>query len=134
MRSAWRALAVASLSTTMLFSGPASFAAVTAGTAHPDMRVCTVDAAIETRIDALIATMSLEQKADLSGAGPLALTLDLSVDKAPTAPAMLELRCSPGCIARLDDVTAPFALSSNAPMRLTLSSIALTPVKETPCR
>ncbi|RYD45727.1 MAG: glycoside hydrolase family 3 protein [Sphingomonadales bacterium] len=101
--------------------------------------------------------------ADLSGAGPLALMLDLKVDRAPTAPATLELRCGPGCTARLDigprlaaiagqgwqrlaiplsclsgaqldHVTAPFALSSSAPMRLTLSSIALTPVKETSCR
>ena len=101
--------------------------------------------------------------ADLSGAGPLALTLDLRVDQAPAAPATLELRCGPGCTARLDirprlaaiagqgwqtltiplsglpgaridHVTAPFALSSSAPMRLTLSSIALTPVKETSCR
>lgn len=101
--------------------------------------------------------------ADLSGAGPLALTLDLRVDQAPIAPAMLELRCGPGCTARLDianrlaaiagkgwqtlsiplvclpgarlgSVTVPFALSSSAPMRLTLSSIALTPAKETPCR
>ncbi|MBJ7437454.1 MAG: exo 1,3/1,4-beta-D-glucan glucohydrolase [Sphingopyxis sp.] len=101
--------------------------------------------------------------ADLSGAGPLALTLAVKVDQAPFAPAMLELRCGPGCTARLDiaprlaaiagqgwlavtiplgclpdarleHVTAPFALSSSAPMRLTLSSIALTPVKETPCR
>jgi len=101
--------------------------------------------------------------ADLSGAGPLALTLDLRVDQAPTAPAMLEIRCGPGCTARLDiaprlagfagqgwqtlsiplsclidarldTITAPFALSSSAPMRLALSSISLTPVKETPCR
>ena len=103
------------------------------------------------------------RSADLSRAGPLALTLDLRVDQAPAAPAMLEMRCGPGCTvrldiaprlaamagrgwqkleipltclpgARLDTVTAPFALSSSAPMRLTLSSIALTPVKETPCR
>lgn len=101
--------------------------------------------------------------ADLSAAGPLALTLDLRVDQAPAAPATLEIRCGPGCTARLDiaprlaaiagqgwqtlsiplsclpgarldGVTAPFALSSSTPMRLTLSSIALTPVKETPCR
>ena len=101
--------------------------------------------------------------ADLSGVGPIALSIDLKVDQAPTAPATLELRCGPGCTARLDisprlaviagqgwqtltiplsclsgarldHVTAPFALSSSAPMRLTLSSIALTPVKETPCR
>lgn len=101
--------------------------------------------------------------ADLSGAGPLALTLDLRVDQAPAGPAMLEIRCGPGCTARLDIadrlatiagrgwqrlsiplsclpgakldyITAPFALSSSAPLRLTLSSIALTPVKETPCR
>jgi beta-glucosidase len=101
--------------------------------------------------------------ADLSGAGPLALTLDLRVDRAPPGPAMLELRCGPGCIARLDigprlaalagrgwqtlsiplaclpdarleSVTAAFALSSSAPMRFTLSSIALTPIKETSCR
>jgi beta-glucosidase len=101
--------------------------------------------------------------ADLSGAGPLALTLEARVDEAPTAPAMLELRCGPGCTARLDiaprlaaiagqgwqtlaiplsclsgarldNVTAPFALSSSASMRLTLSSITLTPVKESPCR
>lgn len=101
--------------------------------------------------------------ADLSGAGPLALTLALKVDQAPSAPAMLELRCGPGCTARLDiaprlaaiagkgwqsvtiplsclpdarldHITAPFALSSSASMRLTLSSIALTSVKETPCR
>ncbi|AJA10825.1 beta-glucosidase [Sphingopyxis fribergensis] len=101
--------------------------------------------------------------ADLSAAGPLALALDLRVDQAPTAPAMLEIRCGPGCTARLDiadrlatiagkgwqsasiplscvpgakldNITAPFALSSSAPLRLTLSSIALTPVKETPCR
>jgi len=44
----------------------------------------------------------------------------------------IPLSCLSG--ARLDHVTAPFALSSSAPMRLTLSSIALTPVKETPCR
>ncbi len=103
------------------------------------------------------------RSADLSRAAPLALTLDLRVDQAPAAPAMLEMRCGPGCTvrldiaprlaamagrgwqkleipltclpgARLDTVTAPFALSSSAPMRLTLSSIALTPVKETPCR
>ncbi|MBA3939735.1 MAG: 1,4-beta-D-glucan glucohydrolase [Sphingopyxis sp.] len=101
--------------------------------------------------------------ADLSGAGPLALTLDLRVDRAPPGPAMLELRCGPGCTARLDigprlaalagrgwqtlsiplaclpdarleSVTAAFALSSSAPMRFTLSSIALTPIKETSCR
>ncbi|SEH16251.1 exo-1,4-beta-glucosidase [Sphingopyxis sp. YR583] len=101
--------------------------------------------------------------ANLSGAGSLALTVDLKIDQAPTAPATLELRCGPGCTARLDigprlaaiaskgwqslsiplsclpdvrldNVTAPFALSSNAPLRLTLSSIALTPIKETPCR
>ncbi|MBJ7501084.1 MAG: exo 1,3/1,4-beta-D-glucan glucohydrolase [Sphingopyxis sp.] len=101
--------------------------------------------------------------ADLSRAGPLALTLDLRVDQAPAGPATLELRCGAGCTARLDiaprlsaiaakgwqtlsvplaclsgaqldKVTAPFALSSGMPMRLTLSSIALTPVKETPCR
>jgi beta-glucosidase len=101
--------------------------------------------------------------ADLSSAGPLALTLDLRVDQAPAGPATLEIRCGPGCTARLDiadrltaiagqgwqtlsiplaclpgakldHITAPFALSSSAPMRLTLSSIALTPVKETPCR
>ncbi|WP_431559773.1 glycoside hydrolase family 3 protein [Sphingopyxis sp.] len=99
--------------------------------------------------------------ADLSGAGPLAL--DLEVDQAPAAPAMLELRCGSSCTARLDigprlaviagqgwqtltiplaclagaqldHVTAPFALSSSAPMRLTLTSIALTPVRETSCR
>ena len=101
--------------------------------------------------------------ADLSAAGPLALTLDLRIDQGPTAPATLEIRCGPGCTARLDiaprlaaiagqgwqklsiplsclpgarldSVTAPFALSSGTPLRLTLSSIALTPVKETPCR
>ena len=101
--------------------------------------------------------------ADLSDAGPLVLTLDLRVDQAPIATAMLELRCSPGCTARLDigprlaaiagqgwqtltiplsclsaarldHVTAPFALSSSAPMRLTLSSIALAPAKDMTCR
>ncbi|HEV2600250.1 exo 1,3/1,4-beta-D-glucan glucohydrolase [Sphingopyxis sp.] len=101
--------------------------------------------------------------ADLSRAGPLALAIDLRVDRAPTGPATLELRCGPGCTARLDiaprlaaiagkgwqtlaiplaclpeakldTITAPFALSSSAPMRFTLSSIALTPVKETSCR
>ena len=101
--------------------------------------------------------------ADLSGAGPLALTLDLRVDQAPTAPAMLEIRCGPGCTARLDiasrlaaiadkgwqkieiplaclpnvkldAVTAPFVLSSSGRMRLTLSSIALTPAKDMTCR
>lgn len=101
--------------------------------------------------------------ADLSGAGPLALMLDLRVDRAPTAAAMLEVRCGPGCTARLDiagrlsaiagrgwqsisiplaclrgarldSVTAPFALSSNTPMRLTLSAITLTPSKDTTCR
>ncbi len=104
--------------------------------------------------------------ADLSGAGPLALTLDLRVDRAPAGPATFEVRCGAGCTARLDiadrlaaiagkgwqtlsiplsclpgarldSVTAPFALSSSAPMRLTLSSIALTPIKdakETSCR
>ncbi len=101
--------------------------------------------------------------ADLSDAGPLVLTLDLRVDHAPIATAMLELRCGPGCTARLDigprlaaiagqgwqtltiplsclsaarldHVTAPFALSSSAPMRLTLSSIALAPAKDMTCR
>jgi beta-glucosidase len=104
--------------------------------------------------------------ADLSDAGPLALTLDLRIDQAPSGAATLEIRCGPGCTARLDiagrlaaiagegwqtlsiplaclpgarldGVTAPFALSSSAPMRLTLSSIALTPIKdakETSCR
>ena len=104
--------------------------------------------------------------ADLSGAGALALTLDLRVDQAPTGPATLELRCGAGCTARLDiadrlavvagkgwqtlaiplsclpgarldTVTAPFALSTGAPMRLTLSSIGLMPLreaKEIPCR
>lgn len=96
--------------------------------------------------------------ADLSGAGSLALRLDLRVDQAPSAPAMLEIRCGPGCSARLDiasrlaavagkgwqtlsiplsclpgarldAITAPFALSSSTPMRLTLSSIALTTAK-----
>ncbi len=101
--------------------------------------------------------------ADLSRAGPLALTLDLRVDQAPTSPAMLEIRCGPGCTARLDiagrlaaivgkgwqkidvplaclpsakleAVTAPFVLSSSGPLRLTLSSIALTPAKDMICR
>lgn len=101
--------------------------------------------------------------ADLSGTGPLAVTLDLRVDQAPAGPAMLELRCGPGCTARLDiadrlaaiagkgwqtlaipltclpgarldSVTAPFALSSSAPLRLTLSSIALNPTKDLSCR
>lgn len=101
--------------------------------------------------------------ADLTKAGPLALTLDLRIDQAPTGPTTLEVRCGPGCTARLDIAdrlaaiagrgwqtlsiplsclpgarldafSAPFALSSNAPMRLTLSSIALTPAKETSCR
>ncbi len=99
---------------------------------------------------------------DLSSAGPLALTLDLRVDQAPTGPAMLELRCGPGCTARLDialrlaaiagrgwqtlsiplaclpgarltSVTTPFALASSGAMRLTLSSIALTPAKDPTC-
>jgi len=107
--------------------------------------------------------VSNPRAADLSAAGPLALALDLRVDQAPTAPAMLEIRCGPGCTARLDiadrlaaiagkgwqsvsiplscltgtkldHITAPFALSSSAPLRLTLSSIALTPTKETSCR
>lgn len=101
--------------------------------------------------------------ADLSDAGPLVLTLDLRVDQAPIATAMLELRCGPGCTARLDigprlaaiagqgwqtltiplsclsaaridHVSAPFVLSSSAPMRLTLSSIALAPAKDMTCR
>ena len=101
--------------------------------------------------------------ADLSDAGPLVLTLDLRVDQAPIATAMLELRCGPGCTARLDigprlaaiagqgwqtltiplsclsaaridHVSAPFVLSSSAPMRLTHSSIALAPAKDMTCR
>jgi beta-glucosidase len=100
--------------------------------------------------------------ADLSQAGPLAVVFDLRVDEAPKGPAMLELRCGPGCAARLDiapriaalagqgwqsltvplaclpgarldQVTAPVALSTSGAMRLTLSSVALLPAKEVPC-
>jgi beta-glucosidase len=100
--------------------------------------------------------------ADLSQAGPLAVAFDLRVDEAPKGPAMLELRCGPGCTARLDiapriaalagqgwqsltiplaclpgarldQVTAPVALSTSGAMRLTLSSVALLPAKEVPC-
>ncbi|WP_083721159.1 glycoside hydrolase family 3 protein [Sphingopyxis sp. QXT-31] len=100
--------------------------------------------------------------ADLSQAGPLAIVFDLKIDEAPKGAAMLELRCGPGCTARLDiaprlaalagqgwqsltiplaclpgarldQVTAPAVLSTSGAMRLTLSSVALLPAKEVPC-
>ncbi len=99
---------------------------------------------------------------DLRAAGPLALTLDLRIDEAPTGPVQLELQCGPGCVARidiaprlatiagkgwqsvsiplaclpggrLDRVTVPFAMSTSARLRLTLAAVALIPAKDTRC-
>ena len=98
---------------------------------------------------------------DLSRAGPLALSITVRIDETPVAPVALELKCGPGCSARLDvtarltaiagagwttlvvplqclpgadlsRVTAPFALSTGGRMRLSLSSVALVPSKGSP--
>ncbi|MEG3181370.1 glycoside hydrolase family 3 protein [Sphingomonas sp. LT1P40] len=100
--------------------------------------------------------------ADLTAAGPLALTIELKVDEAPAAPVMVEIKCGPGCLARLDlttrlaaivgkgwqtvsvplaclgdarlnKVTAPFVLSTGGRLRLTLGTVALMPTKESTC-
>lgn len=100
--------------------------------------------------------------ADLSGAGPLMLSLALRVDTAPTAPVALEIRCGPACAGRVDvtralaalagrgwgrldlplrclpgldlaGVTAPLALSTSGRLGITLSRIALEPAKDVPC-
>ena len=101
--------------------------------------------------------------ADLSHAGPQAVSMVLRVDEAPADPVTLDLKCGPGCSAKLDitarftaladkgwttlavplrclhgadltHVTAPFALSTSGHMRLSLSTIALVPSKgDSPC-
>jgi beta-glucosidase len=96
------------------------------------------------------------------GQKALSITVALRVDRAPTAPASLELRCGQGCSGRRDvtaaiaglarrgwttlsvplaclagadprKVTAPFAITTSGEMRLSISSISLQPSRGEPC-
>ncbi|WP_294294885.1 exo 1,3/1,4-beta-D-glucan glucohydrolase [uncultured Sphingomonas sp.] len=100
--------------------------------------------------------------ADLRAAGPLALSMALKVDAAPSGPVTIELRCGASCSAkadvtaaltaladrgwqrlnvplsclpglRTDAVTTPFALTTAGRLGLTLSEISLVPAKDAPC-
>lgn len=95
---------------------------------------------------------------DWSHYGPLALTIAMRVDTAPSAPATIEVRCGAGCTGRIDAtraitglagrgwqtlrvplgcvagadlrrIAAPFALTTTGAMRVALSSIELHPIQ-----
>ncbi|WP_307089501.1 glycoside hydrolase family 3 C-terminal domain-containing protein [Sphingomonas faeni] len=90
------------------------------------------------------------------------VTLTLRVDRAPTAPTSLEMRCGQGCVGKRDvtaaltrlagrgwttfsmplscligadlhKATAPFAMTTSGEMRLSISSISLQPSQGEPC-
>lgn len=96
--------------------------------------------------------------ADWSHYGPLALTIAMRVDTAPSAPVTIEVRCGAGCTGRIDAtrpiaslagrgwqtlrvplgcvagadlrrIAAPFALTTTGAMRVALSSIELHPIQ-----
>ena len=78
MRSAWCAMMVAMLCAAILPSGPTLGAATDSGIAHPDrwptLPAPATDPAIERRVEALLAAMSLEQKVGQIIQGDIAST------------------------------------------------------------